>query len=624
MIRKLFLIFIGMLLLCGCASATDYYVSPTGNNSNNGTLNYPWATPAYAASQAQAGDTICLRDGTWNDINVEFSNNGTSENPIVMRNYPGEHPKLNGTSTTANSADQGIGINDNEWIIIDGIEVYKYTHPLYVRNSNNVTVKNCSFHDSVGGFAAGVSGGPINHHILMENCEVYNSGWNGVQISGDDITNQGTTRRSTNITVRNCIIHDNNLHNSIDLYGFLEYITLENNTIYNSTYNGIYSHDGTPAVNPDTQYYVTIRNNTITNTTSAIKLEHTHDSVFSDNVITQTTAYGILTERYSDNITIANNIIDCTAGAGDYAIQIGNTNITMTENRLTGENKIIRMNVAGPHIVENQNNSTYECQWAGGNVSGIIKYNNGRVVTITNPQSGRYISYTPVTYTATGTYWDIVSKIGFVPSVIVTTYNYSAKPAAGTATVTPNTPIGNELANFTAESTNGNLVTFNAWSLTPGAQYRIKEDGVEKSTQLANESGYINWNNDAWSAHVYTVEPTGALPPVCDFSANVTSGTAPLTVLFTDSSLNDPTSWVWDIDNDGDTDYSTQNPIHTYSTAGTYTVNLTATNAIGSDSEVKELYITVNNPPVTETLWNKFWIWFGSWRWQLTYWLEAI
>jgi len=37
-----------------------------------------------------------------------------------------------------------------------------------------------------------------------------------------------------------------------------------------------------------------------------------------------------------------------------------------------------------------------------------------------------------------------------------------------------------------------------------------------------------------------------------------------------------------------------QNPLYTYTTAGTYSVNLTVTNSGGSDSELKTGYITVN------------------------------
>ncbi len=80
-----------------------------------------------------------------------------------------------------------------------------------------------------------------------------------------------------------------------------------------------------------------------------------------------------------------------------------------------------------------------------------------------------------------------------------------------------------------------------------------------------------------------------------DFSADVTCGVAPLTVQFTDQSTNDPTSWDWFF---GDGTTSTeQNPAHTYESAGTYTVTLTATNDGGSDTETRTDYITVTPPP---------------------------
>jgi uncharacterized repeat protein (TIGR01451 family) len=84
--------------------------------------------------------------------------------------------------------------------------------------------------------------------------------------------------------------------------------------------------------------------------------------------------------------------------------------------------------------------------------------------------------------------------------------------------------------------------------------------------------------------------------PVANFTANVTSGVDPLTVQFTDLSTNAPTSWAWDFENDGTVDSTEQNPIYTYSTAGTYTVNLTVSNAGGSDEEIKTDYITVSTP----------------------------
>jgi PKD repeat protein len=90
--------------------------------------------------------------------------------------------------------------------------------------------------------------------------------------------------------------------------------------------------------------------------------------------------------------------------------------------------------------------------------------------------------------------------------------------------------------------------------------------------------------------------PAPAVSLVADFSATPAGGGAPLTVQFTDASTGDPTSWSWDFDNDGIVDSTEQNPSHTYSSAGIYTVNLTATNEAGSDSEVKTNYISVTAP----------------------------
>jgi len=82
--------------------------------------------------------------------------------------------------------------------------------------------------------------------------------------------------------------------------------------------------------------------------------------------------------------------------------------------------------------------------------------------------------------------------------------------------------------------------------------------------------------------------------PVANFSSNVTEGYAPLSVQFIDLSEN-ATSVNWDF---GDGVNSTeQNPVHTYSAAGNYTVNLTAVNENGTDSMVAT--ITVLEKPVS-------------------------
>src|SRR5215213_3979634 len=82
--------------------------------------------------------------------------------------------------------------------------------------------------------------------------------------------------------------------------------------------------------------------------------------------------------------------------------------------------------------------------------------------------------------------------------------------------------------------------------------------------------------------------------PVANFTGTPTTGPAPLTVSFTDTSAGSPTSWSWDFGDGGSS--TLRNPSHTYSDAGTYTVKLTVSNASGSDDVTKADYITVSPP----------------------------
>ena len=85
---------------------------------------------------------------------------------------------------------------------------------------------------------------------------------------------------------------------------------------------------------------------------------------------------------------------------------------------------------------------------------------------------------------------------------------------------------------------------------------------------------------------------------VSAFSSNIQSGNGPTNIIFTDLSTGTPTSWLW---NFGDGNTSTaQNPSHTYSNRGTYTVSLRVSNSLSSNTLTKTGYITITrNAPVT-------------------------
>lgn len=101
-----------------------------------------------------------------------------------------------------------------------------------------------------------------------------------------------------------------------------------------------------------------------------------------------------------------------------------------------------------------------------------------------------------------------------------------------------------------------------------------------------------------WESDLYA-DPNGA--PIAKFKATETSldlcGNSETSLC--DMSRNDPTSWLWSI-NPATVTYTigtstSQKPTVQFDAAGTYTVQITATNANGSDSETKTSYITVIN-----------------------------
>lgn len=101
------------------------------------------------------------------------------------------------------------------------------------------------------------------------------------------------------------------------------------------------------------------------------------------------------------------------------------------------------------------------------------------------------------------------------------------------------------------------------------------------------------------SVEVPTPVPTETTPPTispikAEFSGSPTTGTAPLTVRFTDTSTGSPTSWKWDFGDGGSS--ILKNPSHTYTIPGSYTVLLTANGSGGTNVKSLNNYISVEGP----------------------------
>lgn len=158
-------------------------------------------------------------------------------------------------------------------------------------------------------------------------------------------------------------------------------------------------------------------------------------------------------------------------------------------------------------------------------------------------------------------------------------------------------------ANFTS-STNGATVTFTNTTIGNATSYLWNFGDGNTSTETnpvhtyADPGTYsvvLTATNDCGSTtKIGSVTITSSGPPTAAFTANPSSGCAPLTVNFTNNSTG-ATSYSWDFPGGNPATSTAANPTVVYNTAGTYTVTLTATNANGSSTSTGT--VTVNTVP---------------------------
>jgi PKD repeat protein len=99
-----------------------------------------------------------------------------------------------------------------------------------------------------------------------------------------------------------------------------------------------------------------------------------------------------------------------------------------------------------------------------------------------------------------------------------------------------------------------------------------------------------------WETDLYV--PTGA-PPTAGFSTSSTTICAGGSITFQDASLEAAPGWSWSFPGGQPSSSTDQQPVVTYTTAGTYTATLTVTNAFGSDDHTAPVLITILPNPVT-------------------------
>ena len=156
-------------------------------------------------------------------------------------------------------------------------------------------------------------------------------------------------------------------------------------------------------------------------------------------------------------------------------------------------------------------------------------------------------------------------------------------------------------------STQLSRVNWATRSLVPGWTLNLASFGMRdtRSVELIGDQFYIGDGYDGRSSSdplrdaVFVMDVSGSTttptPPTAAFTATPTSGQAPLTVVFNDTSTGGPTNWLWDF-GDGQSS-TTRNPSHQYTADGTYTATLTASNTSGSTSASRQITVSATPPP---------------------------
>lgn len=116
-------------------TGTEYYVAPTGNDTNDGTAVSPFLTLAKLASVLEAGDRGWVKAGNYGTQKLSITASGTFAAPIVVEGYqttPGDDPAyaswthLTDTPNTAlmPCIDKGTRNNDEFGILLAGEHVH--------------------------------------------------------------------------------------------------------------------------------------------------------------------------------------------------------------------------------------------------------------------------------------------------------------------------------------------------------------------------------------------------------------------------------------------------------------------------------------------------------------------
>lgn len=208
----------------------SYFVSLSGSDSNPGTLAAPWRHIQYALDRVGAGSTVNVMDGVYNE-KVTFPRSGVSGSYIVLQNYTGQAPVIDGTGVSISGETGLVTIENKQYVKLIGFEIRNlkaggvssaFPQGISVRgNGAFIEIRNNRVHDienscrRCGAHGIAVYGRDPNasiHDLLIDGNEVFNGqfGWSESLVLNGNVEF---------FTVSNNTVHDND-NIGIDFIGF--------------------------------------------------------------------------------------------------------------------------------------------------------------------------------------------------------------------------------------------------------------------------------------------------------------------------------------------------------------------------------------------------------------------
>jgi len=269
------LILFGLIFYSNICFSQNYYVSPFGNDNDNGSEMTPWRTIQKACSSATVGSIVFIKAGIYNELDVTMMVQGTPNNFITFKNYGNDFVTLK--RTDAASIKKMIRIKDKSYIRFQGLIFADFNYSIWggcvfiEGNSHHIEIINCEFKNLNGRGSSIVFETPSGDHnsILIKgnkfhHCDsptynpamyMYTGYGDSIKIINNEIYNI-TCERSTKAIViegsdsllsfKNMIIDSNRIHDcdvdsgeAISTSGNVEYFTISHNTIYNIDNIGI-------------------------------------------------------------------------------------------------------------------------------------------------------------------------------------------------------------------------------------------------------------------------------------------------------------------------------------------------------------------------------------------------